>query len=106
MIPDSSSVLRTARQRAGLSQRALALRAHTSQSVVARIELGETSPTWETLIRLVDAAGFALTHDLTPRPVSGSHMLTDVARIRGLSPEARLREVANVSRLAAAVRRV
>ena len=104
MSSDPASTVRTVRQRAGLSQRALALRAHTSQSVVARIELGETSPTWETLSRLVEAAGFALTPDIAPRPVAGSHMLADVARIRGLSPEARLREVANVCRLAAVAR--
>lgn len=100
-----ASFLRHARLQAGLSQRALALRAATSQSVVARIELGDTSPTWETLSRLVAAAGFDIEPHLALRPVTGSHMLADVARIRRLSPEARLAEVANVSRFADAVRR-
>ncbi|MBA2290828.1 MAG: helix-turn-helix transcriptional regulator [Gemmatimonadales bacterium] len=99
-------ILRSARNGAGLSQRALAKRAATSQSVVARIELGETSPTWETLSRLVAAAGFDLESRIAHRPVSGSHMLADVARIRALSPEARLAEVANASRFITAARRV
>ncbi len=106
-MPSSpASIVRNARERAALSQRALAQRARTSQSVVARIELGETSPTWETLTRLVEAAGFELQPRIVPRPVAGSHMLADVARIRSLSPEACLREVANLSRLASAARRV
>lgn len=105
MSESPSEILRSARLRAGLSQRALAQRGATSQSVVARIELGETSPTWETLSRLVAAAGFELGARLAIRPVMGSHMLDDVARIRALTPEARLAEVANMSRFAAAVRR-
>ncbi len=100
-----SEILRTSRLRAGLTQRALAERAATSQSVVARIELGETSPTWETLSRLVAAAGFDLGVNLALRPAVDSHMLADVARIRALTPEARLAEVANMSRFALAVRR-
>lgn len=100
-----SDILRSARRRAGLSQRELAERSGTSQSVVARIELGEASPTWETLSRLVAAAGFELDARLMVQPVTGSHMLTDVARIRALTPEARLAEVANLSRFERAVRR-
>lgn len=105
MTENPAEILRSSRLRAGLSQRALADRAATSQSVVARIELGETSPTWETLSRLVAAAGFDLGVRLALRPAIGSHMLADVARIRALTPEARLAEVANMSRFALAVRR-
>ncbi len=104
MTSPASELLRQARQRAGLSQRTLAQRAGTSQSVVARIEGGSTSPSWETLTRLVAAAGFDLDARVNARPVRGSHMLADVARIRALSPEARLAEVANVHRFAMAVR--
>jgi transcriptional regulator with XRE-family HTH domain len=100
-----SELLRSARRRAGLSQRELAERTGTSQSVVARIELGEASPTWETLSRLVGAAGFELDVRLTAVPTFGSHMLADVARIRALTPEARLAEVANLSHFERAVRR-
>ncbi len=52
-----AALLASARQRAALTQRELAKRAGTSQSVVARIESGRTSPTFETLDRLVRAAG-------------------------------------------------
>lgn len=100
-----ADLLRTARTRAGLSQRALAQRAGTSQSVVARIELGQTSPTWDTLARLIDAAGLDLQPQLMPGVIRGSHMLDDVARIRSLSPADRIREVANVSRFLRAARR-
>jgi transcriptional regulator with XRE-family HTH domain len=100
-----STILQAARARAGLSQRRLAQRAGTTQSVVARIELGETSPTWQTLTRLLAAAGFELDAGITVRPVAGSHMLDDVARILSLTPEERLREVANTDRFASAVRR-
>lgn len=106
-MPSSpAGLLREARTRAGLSQRELASRARTSQSVIARIELGETSPSWDTLERLLAAAGVELEARLVPRPVVDSHMLDDVARIRRLTPEQRLAEVANLSRFIAAARRV
>jgi transcriptional regulator with XRE-family HTH domain len=99
-------VVRDARLRAGLTQRVLARRARTAQSVVARIELGEASPTWHTLTRLLAAAGFDLDAQLAIRPVAHSHMLADVARILRLTPEQRLQEVANASRLTVGARRV
>lgn len=95
-----------ARERSGLSQRALARRAGTAQSVVARIELGATSPTTDTLGRLVEAAGFELRMSLVPRLVLDPQALDDVPRILGLSPEQRLREVANLHRFLGAARRV
>lgn len=61
MLPDhgidAAELLKRARVEGGLSQRALAEKAGTAQSVVARIELGETSPTVGTLNRLLLAAG-------------------------------------------------
>ena len=106
-MPDASgSLLRDARRRAGLTQRELARRARTAQSVVARIERGRTSPTWETLTRLLAAAGFDLEAGLAVRPVRGSHMLADVPRILRLTPEQRLEEVANAARLTAGARSV
>ncbi len=103
--PLSNNVLSDARARAGLSQRALARRAGTAQSVVARIELGATSPTTETLQRLVDAAGFELRVSLQPKLLLDPQELDDVPRILGLTPEQRLREVANIDRFLAAARR-
>ncbi len=88
-----------------MSQRQLARKARTAQSVVARIELGETSPSWETLKRLLKAAGFELSAALTRLDVDPA-LLDDVPRILRLTPEERLREVAQVSRFLAAARRV
>jgi len=93
----AATLLRQARQHAGLTQRALALRARTAQSVIARIERGLTSPTWDTLVRLLAAADFEVAAQLEPRLVVGSHMLDDVPRILRLTPEQRLEEVKNLS---------
>jgi len=101
-----ANMLARARREAGLSQRELAERAGTAQSVVARIELGETSPTVRSLVRLVEAAGFEFEAELRARPVLDPQELDDVPRILRLTPEDRLREVANVSRLWASARRV
>ena len=106
MLGDTSVLVRDARLRAGLTQRELARRAETAQSVVAHIERGQTSPTWETLTRLLAAAGFDLDASLAVRPVVESHMLDDVARILCLTPEERLTEVANASRFATVATRV
>jgi transcriptional regulator with XRE-family HTH domain len=105
-MKDSASLLLQARTRAGLAQRDLAARAKTSQSVVARIERGQTVPSVETLDRLLAAAGFELKRTLLLKPVVHSHMLEDSARILRLSPAERLREVANVNRFLAGARRV
>lgn len=103
---DAAAILKEARERAGLSQRELARRAGTAQSVVARIELGRTSPSLSTLDRLLAAAGFELHAGLELRAVADSHMLDDVPRILSLTPEERLLEVANLSRFESGVRRV
>src|SRR3990172_152554 len=98
-------LVRDARTRAGLSQRELARRAGTAQSVVARIESGQTSPGVETLARVLAAAGYDLHAELRPAAPADTHMLDDVARILALTPEDRLREVANVTRFMSAARR-
>jgi transcriptional regulator with XRE-family HTH domain len=94
----AARLLIEARQRAGLSQRALARRARTAQSVVARIESGASSPSWQTLERLLRGAGFALSATLTPKLRGSSHMLEDVPRILRLTPEERLIELRNAAR--------
>jgi transcriptional regulator with XRE-family HTH domain len=104
-IPNASKLLQTARHLAGLTQRQLAKKARTAQSVVARIELGETSPSWSTLVRLLKAAGFTLSVDLR-RVTVDPQLLDDVPRILALSPEQRLREIAEVSRFVSSARRV
>ena len=63
------SILLEARRRAGLGQAELAERAGTSQSAIARLERGHSSPTLATLERLVAAAGFGLRLELVPLAV-------------------------------------
>ncbi len=64
---DSAIILKEARTKAGLSQQELARRAGTSQPAVARIERGLSSPSVDTLARLLAAAGFELALSLRPR---------------------------------------
>jgi len=106
MVTTPSRLLRSARRLALLTQRDLARRARTSQSVIARIESGTATPSWETLERLLTCAGFDLHATLRPRAYRGSHMLADVARILRLTPEQRLLELRNAAQLVAAARRL
>ena len=102
---DAAVLVRDARERAGLSQRELARRAGTAQSVVSRIERGKVDPSTATLRRLLEVAGFDLTTDLTPLAVVDTHMLDDVNRILGLTPEQRLIEIRNISHFERSARR-
>lgn len=63
----SGNVLEVAREAAGFSQAALALRAGTSRTTLSAYENGRKSPTLATASRIVAAAGFDLT--ITPRIV-------------------------------------
>lgn len=60
----AADLVREARHRRGLSQRALAAAAGVSHTVVARIESGRTQPTLPTLYKLLAGAGFAPEIDL------------------------------------------
>lgn len=88
-----------------MTQRELARRAGTAQSVVARIERGLSDPSWGTLVRLIAAAGFTLRSELVAGKEADSHMLQDVARILSLTPEERLDEVRNINSFLTAARR-
>ena len=101
----ADSLLSRARAAAGLTQRELARRARTSQSVIARIERGQVSPSLDTLVRLLAAAGFELRIELEPTSAALTHMLDDVQRILALTPEQRLLELRNVSRFVSGARR-
>jgi uncharacterized protein len=82
---DPASLLRRARERSGLTQRALASRAGTSQSVVARIERGQSSPTVATLNRLLEAAGHRVEARL--RPTSGGYRARASAYFEAHAPK-------------------
>ncbi len=91
-------LLRSARERHGLSQRRLALRAGTDQAAISRLERGETSPTIETLERLLAAMGERLAVQPEPleRDYDPLHMRATLER----SPEERLRLAISWNRLA------
>lgn len=55
-----NDLVREARRRAGLTQRQLAELAGTTQSAIARLETGRTSPSFETVLALVRHCGFDL----------------------------------------------
>ncbi len=108
-----AELLTEARTRASLTQRELALRAGTAQSVVARIENGQSSPTFQTLTRLLSAAGYTLGTTLTPgfapdpvieafkRDIDRSLLRRNLEK----SPEERVRSLQALARLAAEARR-
>ncbi|MGE5802700.1 MAG: helix-turn-helix domain-containing protein [Gemmatimonadota bacterium] len=102
----AAELLRQARASAGLSQRALAKRAGTAQSAIARIERGQTSPTWSTLERLLKAANYEVVAQAEPSVVVGSHMLAEVPGILRMTPEDRLAEIKNVEQFLQSAHRV
>lgn len=55
---DAATVIRRARESAGLSKRELARRAGTSPAAIVAYESGDRDPTFRTLRRLVQAAGY------------------------------------------------
>lgn len=59
--------VRTLRERAALTQAALARAAGTSQPTIAAYETGQKSPTVNTVERLATAAGLEATVDFVPR---------------------------------------
>lgn len=105
-------LLREARARAGLSQRDLAARARTTQSVVGRIEAGLGNPNVATIERLLAAAGFELHAELRPLafdPVVAAYK-ADIDRTLlrenlKTTPEQRVRALQSLSRLADEARR-
>ena len=64
---DAATVIRRARQGAGLTQRELAARAGTSHPTLAAYESGRKTPGVDTLDRIVRAAGFGAEVELGRR---------------------------------------
>ncbi len=95
---DLGEALRETRERLGLSQRQLAVRAGTSQDAISRIERGVEAPTLERFEQLLIAMGQRLVLDVEPleSPVPSAE-LTAAAR---LTPSERLREAIGWNRLA------
>ena len=85
-----NDLVREARKRAGLSQRELGARAGTTQSAIARIETGRSTPSFDTVLRLVRLCGLDLDVMLVERDDSD---WIQALRGRDLSPEARLQRM-------------
>ncbi len=77
LLPDSASLLREARRRAGLTQAELGQRAGVTQSVISAYESGHRQPSLPVLLGLLRASGHALDVSLVatdaarPAPLSG-----------------------------------
>ena len=80
-----AALIRSTRERLGLSQRQLALRAGTTQAAVSRIERGVVSPTFATLRGLMVAMGEepVLGARRLPTDWDPAHMGSTLARTPG-----------------------
>lgn len=85
------------RHAAGLSQRALAQRAGTSQPAIARYEQGVATPSWETLERIAAACGrwVRISSGINPDP----HDVELAKTLLQLPPAERLRALRRYARL-------
>ena len=89
-------VIREARRRAGITQRELADRLGTQQSVVARWEALTTSPSFDSVGAACAACGFDLDWRLHARDPDMERVLGEQQR---RSPAARVASVTNVAAL-------
>jgi transcriptional regulator with XRE-family HTH domain len=94
-------LVRDTRQRLGLSQRTLALRAGTTQAAVSRIERGAVSPTFATLRELMIAMGEepVLQARRLPTDWDPAHMQSTLVR----DPQERLALALSWNRMAARI---
>ncbi|MDQ3990706.1 MAG: helix-turn-helix domain-containing protein [Actinomycetota bacterium] len=98
----AGTMLRQARRRAGLTQRAVAQAVGVPQSTVARIERGVVDPRTETLIRLLRACGEDL--DVVPRLGVGEDR-TLSRELLEMTPDQRLERIAAGGRWLRAIER-
>lgn len=82
---DAAVLIRSARERAGLSKRELARRAGTSPAAIVTYEQGSRVPTVDTLMRIVTAAGadadVRLTTRRAPDPETAGRRLEQVLEL-------------------------
>jgi predicted transcriptional regulator len=96
---NAGRMLRYARRRAGLTQRALAERAAAYQPAIARIESGAVSPQLDTLTELLHAAGATL--EIVPLAGAGVDR-TLIRASLAMTPEERIRASGRAGRNLAA----
>ena len=95
------TLVRQARRKAGLSQRALARRSRVPQPTIAAIETGRQDPRYGTLLRLLRASGYEL--DIVPRLGDGVDRTLMRSQLR-LPVAERFRRAVQMSRFAARLR--
>ena len=83
-------LVREARKRAGMTQAQLAKLADTTQSAIARLESGRTSPSFEQVERLMRLCGYQLIVELAP--YDDSDIVQAEALLR-VSPAKRARQL-------------
>ncbi|MGH2499602.1 MAG: helix-turn-helix transcriptional regulator [Candidatus Limnocylindria bacterium] len=95
--------MRSARRRAGLTQRALAERAGVPQPTIAAIEAGRQDPRFSTLLRLLRASGA----ELESVPLTGIGVDRSLIReLLKLTPAQRVRAVPREARFVSELDRV
>jgi len=97
-------LLRDLRRRHGVSQRALARRAGTSQAWISDIERGRVSPTDDALRRVLLCLGEELVLDTRRLPGHREHDPDGFAQARSASMSERLLEGASWAELVSAAR--
>src|ERR1700680_2033225 len=90
------TVIRQSRRRVGISQRELARRLRTKQSVIARWESLATSPTLESVSSAALACGFAVEWRLTQVDPDLERVITEQLR---RPPAERVASAVNLARL-------
>jgi transcriptional regulator with XRE-family HTH domain len=85
---NAADLLRRARRRARLSQRDLAALTGIAQPTIARIERGQASPRFDTVVRLLATCGYEL--DLVPRLDGSGVDRSAIRELLALTPEERL----------------
>lgn len=96
-------MVKEARRRAAISQAELARRAGTTQSAIARLERGESSPSLEHITELLKACDFDLEVRLMPYDDHDFSLARENLR---LTPEQRVANLLHVQELARAARPV
>jgi transcriptional regulator with XRE-family HTH domain len=66
---NAAALIKTAREKSGLSKRELARRAGTSPAAIVKYESGQTSPSVDTLNRILNVAGWQIECGLRPTRV-------------------------------------
>lgn len=94
---DAGSLIRQAREVAGMTQGQLAAAAGTSQSTLAAYESSAKSPSVRTLDRIIRSAGQTLEVSLRPAPAATGAELTRIRqRAQRIQEAARKRRIRNV----------